>query len=231
MPTLPYKTKVLPCQETSMADAWAGIQAAVGKALAPRLAGQLEPHRYAHDRAMRIVRTLDRLAKAIPAELRPKRIDLVRIAALYACVGLTAPPRARTASADSAVDDAAELATDQLQSFLSAADIDLTLRILREHRLKETKLAEAQLLSDAISLEDVGLVGLWNQTRHFHALGRTLEQLIKLWKTQQEYGYWESRLRDGFHFEPARKVAAARLAEMEPIFNQLARQQAAEDVG
>jgi len=214
-----------------MVDPWAGIQTAVGKALAPRLAGQLEPHRYAHDRAMRVVRTIDRLARAIPTELRPKRIDLVRTAALYACIGLTAPPRARTSSADNSVDDSAELAADQLQPFLSAADIDLTLKILREHHLKETKLPEAQLLSDAISLEDLGLVGLWNQTRHFHALGRTLEQLIKLWKTQQEYGYWETRLRDGFHFEPARKVAAARLKQVAPIFEQLLKQQQAEDVG
>jgi hypothetical protein len=28
---------------------------------------------------------------------------------------------------------------------------------------------------------------------------------------REEYGYWEARLKDGFHFEPVRKLAKARL--------------------
>ena len=61
-----------------MVDPWAGIQTAVGKALAPRLAGQLEPHRYAHDRAMRVVRTIDRLPPDDVANPRVVRISAAR---------------------------------------------------------------------------------------------------------------------------------------------------------
>src|SRR6185437_5518929 len=111
-------------------------------------------------------------------------------------------------------DEMAELASDQLQSHLSAKDIDLTLNIIREQRARGAKLPEAQLLADALALEDFGLVGLWNQLRQFHATGRTLDQLIKLLKNQHEYGYWEARLRDGIYFDVTRNTARRRLEEM-----------------
>lgn len=218
-----------------MADVWVGVVSAVGRALVTKVPGQLEPQRYAHDRAMRIVRTIDRLVQVISANQRPKRVDLVRIAALYACIGLDQNiPKVRTVApppvAAQTLDDAAELAADQLQNLLPAGDIDLMLRILHEHRTKSPALPEAQLLADAIALEEVGLVGLWNQTRAGHAAGKTLEHLVKLWRTQREYGYWESRLRDGFHFEVSRKVASARLARMGPIYEEMLREHAAEDI-
>lgn len=215
-----------------MADTWTGVVAAAGKALVTKVTGQLEPQRFAHDRAMRIVRTIDRLVHAMPAAQRPKRVDLVRIAALYSCVGLDqAPVRARSAAVGKqALDEAAELAADQLQALLEPADIDLTLKILHGHRTREPSLPEAYLLADAVALEEVGLVGLWNQTRVCHQSGRTLDHLVKLWRTQKEYGYWAARLRDGFHFEITRKIAAERLALMEPIYDAMWREQMAEDI-
>ena len=40
-----------------------------------------------------------------------------------------------------------------------------------------------------------------------------LEQLLRLWKTQQEYGYWETRLREGLYFEPTRHAAKREKAQ------------------
>jgi hypothetical protein len=215
-----------------MADTWTGIVAAAGRALVTKVTGQLEPQRYAHDRAMRIVRTIDHLVQAMPASDRPKRVDLVRIAALYSCVGLDqAAVRAHGAAVgQQALDEAAELAADQLQALLGPADIDLTIKILHDHRIRTPDLPEACLLADAVALEEVGLVGLWNQTRVCHQAGRTLDHLVKLWRTQKEYGYWDSRLRDGFHFEVARQAAAQRLARLEPIYEAMMREHLAEDI-
>ena len=105
------------------------------------------------------------------------------------------------------------------------------LTILQEQRHRETKMPEARLLSDALVMEDFGLIGLWNQNRQFHASGKTLEQLLKLWKAQHDYGYWESRLRDGFHYEASRRTARERLSQMKGIYDRLQREHLGEDLG
>jgi hypothetical protein len=210
-----------------MTEKWTIIAAAVGKVLVGKVAGQTEGNRYAQDRGMRIARTAERLADALPAEDRPRRVDLVKVAAMYTCVGLTAAAGKKSVEA---AEEGIELATDQLPGLLGATDVELTLRMLGEFRAKGPKLPEARLLADAVALEDMGLVGLWNQTRTFHAAGKTLEQVAKLWKTQQEYGYWETRLRDGLHFDVSRRVAEARLAGMQAVFTQMLREHLGEDV-
>lgn len=211
-----------------MSENWSAIQAAAGKALTSKLAGQSEPARYAQDRAMRVVRCIERLAPVVGE--RMDRVDLAKIAALYAGVAqnVAGPGKAPD---DEAYGDAAELATDQLKDLVSQEDLDLMIRILQEHRRRDTRLPEARLLADALSMEEFGLIGLWNQNRQFHASGKTLEQLLKLWKAQHDYGYWESRLRDGFHYEAARRSAKDRLGQMKGIYERLQREHLCEDVG
>jgi len=218
-----------------MSEAWAGIVAAATKVLVTKVPGSLDLNRYALDRALRIVEALDKLAMVISRQHPDPlgRVDLARIAALYTCIGLTTSPTPKPRSPAEAAEDAGEIAADQLQPLLPPADLDLVLTILSQYRhagRKKPDLLEAQLLSDAVALEDLGLIGLWNQTRPFHAAGKTLQQLLKLWKTQHEYGYWETRLRDGFHFPLARQVAAARLERMQQIYDQLAAQARADDI-
>ena len=158
---------------------WAAILAAVGKALAPRIPGQVEPSKAPFDRAMRLVRHIDKIAERLSAAEKPGRVDLVRIAALYACVPVGKGKR------EEAADDAAELATDQLKNLATDEELELILQILREHRHRNAKLPEAKLLSDVVALEDVGLVGIWNAAGRYQALGRSLEQFVRLWRTQE----------------------------------------------
>ncbi len=132
---------------------------------------------------------------------------------------------------EEAADDASELATDQLKNLVPEEDLEVVLKIIREQRRRDARLVESRVLADAIALEDVGLVGLWNASGKYHALGRSLEQFIRLWKTQAEYGYWETRLRDGFYFEVARDLARQRLAGMGAVISQMEAQQNAADLG
>ena len=188
-----------------------------------------DTNRYALDRAQRLVRSIDAIAAATPEAERPERLDLAKIAAMYSCLPYLAG--GTPGNRGTARDDAAELAADQLKDRLGAEELELTLRILREHQTKATKLPEARLLSDAISLEDFGLIGLWNQTRAHHAAGKTLDQLLRLWRTQHEYGYWETRLHEGFHFAAARDAAQRRNDALHTIFDRMSREQAATDIG
>jgi hypothetical protein len=211
-----------------MSENWSAIQAVASKSLITRLPGQTEPSRSALDRALRVVRCIERLAPAVGERI--ERVDLAATAALYACVAQNIAAPGKPAD-DEAFGDAAELAADQLKDLLPQNDLDTMLRILHEHRRRDTKLPEARLLADALSMEDFGMVGLWNQSRHHHAAGKTLEQFLKLWKAQHDYGFWESRLRDGFHYEAARRAAKDRLAHMKGIYERLQRENLCEDVG
>jgi len=209
-------------------DNWSAITTMAGRTLAPRSPGQLDVSRYAYDRALRIARMVERLAARLTADERPEHVDLTRVAALYSCVGSNGDSGGHTAGGGA--DDGAELAADQLPAYLPPGDVDLVVRVLGEFRSRTTRLPEARLLADAVGLEDLGLVGLWNQTRAFHAAGKTLEQLVRLWKTQSEYGYWESRLRDSFHFDTTRKVAQERLKHLAAVYERMEREMLGEDV-
>lgn len=217
------------CVMAAVAENWTAIQSVVSRSLVVKVAGQTDPARYALDRAMRVVRSIEHLAAAAGTGAG-ERVDLARIAALYAGVAQLAAGPVKLPD-DSAFDDAAETAADQMKDLLPAADSDLMIRILKEHRKRDTQLAEAKLLADALALEEFGLIGLWNQSRQFHGAGKTVEQLLKLWKAQHDYGYWESRLRDGFHFEISRRVARERLGQMKGIYERLQREHLCDDIG
>ncbi len=211
-----------------MSENWTAIQTIASKSLTTKVPGQTEPSRYALDRALRVIRCIERLAPAVGE--RTEHLDLAKIAALYANIAQHVAGPGKTAD-DEAYGDAAELAADQLKDLLSQNDLDAMLRILQEHRRRDTKLPEARLLSDALAMEEFGLIGLWNQNRQLHAAGKALEQLLKLWKAQHDYGYWDSRLRDGFHYEAARRAAKERLAHMKGFYERLQREYLCEDVG
>lgn len=214
-------------QPTKSAEqaSWSAIVAQAAKVLSPAPPGRGEPAGFAYDRALRLVRHIDALWKLLPEDQRPPRLDLTRVAALFSwSPDATAPARAPAA------DDAAELAVDHLKKFFSETDLEMVAGIIRESHRKDARLPEARLLSDALALEDVGLIGMWNQMRSIAAKGRSLEHFIRLWKTQQEYGYWEARLRDSFYFAESQQVAQQRLAEMAPIYARLAQQQEGRDV-
>jgi hypothetical protein len=203
---------------------WPAILAVVGKSLTVRVAKQAESGKAPLDRAMRLVRHIDKISARLPEQDRPPRIDLARIAALYVSMPLPSDKKNELA------DDASELATDQLKNLLTEDDIEVVLQIIRDYQRRDAKLAEAKLLSDAVALEDVGLVGLWNGAYKYHGMGRSLEQFLKLWKTQREYGYWQTRLRDGFHFEISRSVAKERLARLEVVLAQMEAEHTAADI-
>ncbi len=211
-----------------MIENWSAIQTVASKSLVTKIPGQTEPARYALDRALRVIRCIERLA--LVAGERADRVDLAKVAALYAGVAQNVAGPGRPAD-DDAYGDAAELASDQLKDLLSGPDLEQMLRILKEQRKRDTKLPEARLLADALAMEEFGLIGLWNQNRLFHSSGKSLEQLLKLWKAQHDYGFWESLLRDGFHYEAARRTAKDRLAHMKGIYERLQRENLCEDVG
>jgi hypothetical protein len=77
------------------------------------------------------------------------------------------------------------------------------------HRKPESE--EAKLLADALNLDDFGMIGFVNRMIQLGRQGDGVNQLAEGSEKREEYGYWDARLKDGFHFEPVRKLAKQRL--------------------
>lgn len=111
--------------------------------------------------------------------------------------------------------DRAEEAAELLLGMASAdADerlLDRVTRVLREMPHRSPMLDEARALADALNLDDFGLTGLVSLNVQLAQQGEGLTQLSEGLAKREEYGYWEVRLKDGFHFDAVRQIASRRL--------------------
>ena len=53
------------------------------------------------------------------------------------------------------------------------------------------------------------MVGLVNRAIQLGRQGDGVKQVAEGNEKREQYGYWEARLKDGFHFEPVRKSPAS----------------------
>jgi hypothetical protein len=111
--------------------------------------------------------------------------------------------------------DRAEEAAEMLLAVASAdADeqlLDRSTRILYEMPHRSPMLEEARVLADAVNLDDFGLTGLVSLAMQAGNDGDGVAQLADSLEKREQYGYWDARLKDGFHFEPVRQFASRRL--------------------
>jgi hypothetical protein len=136
-----------------------------------------------------------------------------------ACYAIELPCRSTRASATarggrSGIRDRSEEAAELLLGLALDVDdalLDRTARILHEMPHRQPMLDEARLLADALNLDDFGIIGLLNQAMTSSIAGDGLLQLADGLQKREIYGYWEARLKDGFHFEPVRLLARRRL--------------------
>ncbi len=182
------------------------------------------------DHALRVMRVADRLSTC--AEVRSWRIDrfALQVAALFhqaATVRLDEERRtstvyaAATMSAEDVKEYSAELAGDRLGGKVSPRQLDLIQEIIRRAHDAGSDLAEAKILSDADSLDDIGTLGVWRDLRRYILEGRAVEDTVRAWRRREQYGYWEARVRDAFNLETARRLAESRLGVARAFMQQL----------
>ncbi len=116
----------------------------------------------------------------------------------------------RTSLKDRA-EQSAELLVSQLGDEIDEDLLDRTTRLLQELPHKSPVLDAAKLLADAVNLEDFGVAGLMNLALQLGRQGDGVIQLAQACEKREQYGYWDARLRDGFHFEAVRNTARKRL--------------------
>ena len=108
-------------------------------------------------------------------------------------------------------EEAAELLIGVAAGEASEDLLDRTVRILQEMPHRSPMIEEAKLLADAFNLEDFGITGLLDLALQSGRHGDGIVQLANGLEKRDQYGYWESLLKDGFHFEPIRLLAKRRL--------------------
>ncbi len=108
-------------------------------------------------------------------------------------------------------EQAAELLVSLFDDHADESLLDRAARLLHELPHRSPVPDEARVLADALNLDDFGVIGLLMQMIQMARIGDGVHQLADGAEKRDQYGYWEVRLKDGFHFEPVRKIAAARL--------------------
>lgn len=108
-------------------------------------------------------------------------------------------------------EQAAELLVTYLGEEIDESLLDRAIRLIHETPQRSPMVEDARLLADAVNLEDFGVVGLVQQILQLARQGDGIKQVAEGAQKRDQYGYWEARLKDGFHFEPIRQIARQRV--------------------
>jgi hypothetical protein len=125
----------------------------------------------------------------------------------------------------STLHDRAEEAAEMLLA-MASADVDERLldrgtRVLYEMPHRAPMLDEARVLADAVNLDDFGLTGLVSLCMQAGHAGEGIAQLADGLEKREQYGYWDARLNDGFHFDAVREIARQRLESARQVTRML----------
>jgi len=126
-------------------------------------------------------------------------------------VKLLTPGKMGQVSLKDRCEQAAELLISTAADHVEPDLLERATTILRAMPHRNTKMDEARLLADAVNLDDFGITGLIMQAMQLSRQNAGVEQVADGFQKRRDYGYWEARLKDGFHYEPVRKLARERL--------------------
>jgi hypothetical protein len=118
-------------------------------------------------------------------------------------------------------EQAAELMVGVAGEIVDDSLLDRTARILHEMPQKTPVIDEAKLLADVVNLDDFGASGILRNAVQLGAAGHSVEQVFDSLSKRDQYGYWDARMRDGFHFEASRLIARGRLDNLRRIITLL----------
>ena len=119
---------------------------------------------------------------------------------------------------------------DCVSTLLPAEVVQIAVRAIRECNDRYSKSPEARVLSEAENLDEIGIMYILRQFRHYQVEGQPLDQLVVTWTRHREYHYWEARINDCLRWERTRHIARARLEAVEQFMNALARDRDAADL-
>ncbi len=109
------------------------------------------------------------------------------------------------------VEQSAEILITTLAKDIDDNLLERATRLLLELPHRNPGSDQAKVLADALNLDDFGVTGLVTRITQLGIQGSGISEVHEAAEKREEYGYWEARLKDGFHFDPVRKLAQRRL--------------------
>lgn len=91
------------------------------------------------------------------------------------------------------------------------------------------KLLEAQVLADALNLDDIGTLSVWQIVRRHALEGKGVQEAIANWQTRNQYDYWGALIRN-MRFAEVKALARQRLGAAERYMAELAREHGGLDI-
>jgi hypothetical protein len=128
-------------------------------------------------------------------------------------------------------EQAAELLVTLLANDVEEKLMDRTTRMLLEMPQRSPAIDEAKLLADATNLDDFGMTGLVVGAIQMALQGDGVTDVAAGLDKREQYGYWEARLKDGFHYEPVRQIARRRLEHARTAAKMLAQELSEDGAG
>ncbi len=117
---------------------------------------------------------------------------------------------------------AASWVLEQLADILPERSPEIASKAIRYCNDRQTSMAEAQILAEAESLDEIGPQAICLMLRRQMADGKTTADMVQLWQRQEEYHYWQARIKDSFRFEPVRRLATERWQALRRFMTDLA---------
>ncbi len=125
------------------------------------------------------------------------------------------------ATSDSQRELAADFLETRLRDLLPPESLDLAARAVLYAGDRLTELLEAQLVCEACHLDAIGPQALGLMIRKQIAEGRLLADIVAVWERQEEYHYWQARIKEGFRFPSVRRVAEQRWQAMRAVMAEI----------
>lgn len=111
---------------------------------------------------------------------------------------------------------------DQLRDLLPERSLDIASKAIRYCNDRQTGMVEAQILAEAENLDEIGPQAICLMLRRQMADGKTLADMVQLWQRQEEYHYWQARIKDSFRFQAVRRLATERWHALRRFMTDLA---------
>ena len=192
------------------------------------------------EHSMRVARTAEYIA-TLP-ELSESGVDHLAVSAagLYHDAGWVVQFREGALTARELLlrptsDIQRELAADWLEQrgakLLTPGSLQRAVRAVRQCNDRKSDLVEGRILCDAENLDQIGPQALDVMVRKLLSEGRAMADLVAAWDRQEEYHYWQARIKECFHFSPVRDLAQQRWESMRRLMTELRGAVLLEDLG
>lgn len=124
----------------------------------------------------------------------------------------------------------ASLLEKNLAKLVPAESLQRAAYAIRTLHDRDSDSIEGQVIAEADSLDEFGVISLWTSVRRGVLDGKGIQAVIDMWRRRSEFRFWDARLRNSFRFPAIRELAQHRLELLERFMMELEEQHKCSDL-